>query len=123
MATMSCAAAAVAGIGGLPPCGTAKPSSQGKRMQVLMSSSNNTASSNRLSLLQALSQQAAAQSQRCKHWFQLHCPSQICCERKTSGKSPQNIPENLIVLNLANCNVISRFFNVNLSIVACLGFL
>lgn len=62
---MQCAAAA-ARIGGVPPCGSGRESSgraRGKRMQVVMRRSS-AASSNRLSLLQALSQQAAAQSQR-----------------------------------------------------------
>jgi hypothetical protein len=66
MATMQCAAAAK--IAGLPPCGVGKESSgraRGQRMQAVMRRSS-AASSNRLSLLQALSQQAAAQSQRCK---------------------------------------------------------
>lgn len=73
MAAMTCAAAA-AGIGSLPPCGTSKRNSQ-KRMQVVMLRSN-PGRSNRLSLLQALSQQAAAQSQRCKH---LYCPCTHMC--------------------------------------------
>ncbi|KAG0560532.1 hypothetical protein M758_10G183100 [Ceratodon purpureus] len=66
MATMQCPAAAAARIGGLLPIGTSKESSgraRGKRMQVVMRRGS-AASSNRLSLVQALSQQAAAQSQR-----------------------------------------------------------
>jgi hypothetical protein len=61
MATMSCAAVVV--VSGIGVLSHANSGHGGKRMQAMMMSSN-TASSNRLSLLQALSQTAAAQSQR-----------------------------------------------------------
>lgn len=68
METMQCATATTTGIGSLLLRGAAKgrsSRSRGNHMRVVMRSGT-TANSNRLSLLQALSQTAAVQSQRCK---------------------------------------------------------